>query len=44
MQHTEQLLARAARDISRRDAEILLAVAWQRSRALLLAYPDEPVP
>lgn len=44
MQHAEQLLTQATRDITRRDAEILLAAAWQRSRVLLLAYPDEPVP
>jgi release factor glutamine methyltransferase len=44
MHHTEQLLSQAARDIARRDAEILLAAAWQRSRAMLLAYPDAPVP
>ena len=44
MQHTEQLLTLAARDIARRDAEILLAAAWQRSRAMLLAHPEETVP
>lgn len=44
MHHTEQLLTEAARDIPRRDAEILLAAEWQRSRAMLLAYPDSVVP
>ena len=39
-----ELLNRAARAIERRDAEILLAAAWQRSRAQLLAYAPEPVP
>jgi len=41
---TERLLAQAAHDIARRDAEILLACAWRRSRAMLLAQPHEPVP
>jgi release factor glutamine methyltransferase len=44
MHDSEQLLVLAARDITRRDAEILLAAAWQRSRAMLLARPGEPVP
>jgi release factor glutamine methyltransferase len=39
-----ELLNRAARAIERRDAEILLAAAWRRSRAQLLAYAPEPVP
>jgi release factor glutamine methyltransferase len=44
MQSTpERLLRLAARDIARRDAEILLAAAWQRSRAQLLVS-SEPVP
>jgi release factor glutamine methyltransferase len=41
---TERLLAQAAQVIARRDAEILLAAAWQRSRALLLADPRASVP
>src|SRR5690348_16808293 len=41
---SERLLSQAARDIARRDAEILLAAAWRRSRAQLLACADEPVP
>ncbi len=42
MQHTEQLLARAApRHLAAWTRRFLLAAAWQRSRALLLAYPDE---
>jgi len=44
MQHSEQLLDLAARDIDRRDAEILLAAAWQRSRAQLAANSADPVP
>jgi len=42
--HSEQLLSQAERHIARRDAEILLAAAWQRSRAALLAGAGEPVP
>lgn len=38
----EALIARAA--IARRDAEILLAAAWQLSRGELLARAGEPVP
>jgi len=44
MTDSEQLLTQAAQHIARRDAEILLAAAWQRSRATLLARADEPVP
>jgi len=44
MHDSEQLLALAARDIARHDAEILLAEAWRRSRAMLLAGGGEPVP
>jgi release factor glutamine methyltransferase len=40
---SERLLRRAARDIERRDAEILLAQAWQLTRAQLLVM-DGPVP
>ena len=44
MQSTpERLLSQAAAAIARRDAEILLAAAWQRSRAQLLVS-REPVP
>src|SRR6185436_4374359 len=42
--HSEQLLSQAERRIARRDAEILLAAAWQRSRATLLARAGDPVP
>ena len=38
----DELIARAA--IARRDAEILLAAAWQMSRGELLARAGEPVP
>jgi release factor glutamine methyltransferase len=41
---SDGLMARAARDIERRDAEILLAGAWNLSRAALLARAGEPVP
>jgi release factor glutamine methyltransferase len=41
---SERLLARATRDIERRDAEILLAAAWNLSRGELLARAGEPVP
>lgn len=41
---TEQLLQRAAANIARRDAEILLAAAWRRSRAQLAALAHDPVP
>jgi len=44
MENSGQLLSQAERDISRRDAEILLAAAWRRSRASLLADAGEPVP
>jgi release factor glutamine methyltransferase len=40
----KQLLQQAARDFAWRDAEILLAAAWRRSRADLMACADEPVP
>jgi len=41
---SRQLLRQAATAIAPRDAEILLAHAWQRSRALLLASLDDAVP
>ena len=44
MQNSGQLLSQAEREITRRDAEILLAAAWRRSRATLLACADDPVP
>ncbi len=40
---SERLLSQASQDIARRDAEILLAAAWRRSRAQLLVS-QEPVP
>src|SRR5688572_10116294 len=43
-QDSAELLDRAALAITRRDAEILLAAAWQRSRAQILAFVPEPVP
>ena len=39
-----ELLANAARTIDRRDAEILLAACWRRSRSQLLATLGETVP
>jgi release factor glutamine methyltransferase len=39
-----ELLANAARTIDRRDAEILLAACWRRSRSQLLANPGVAVP
>ena len=39
-----QLLANAARTIDRRDAEILLAASWGRSRSQLLATSGAEVP
>jgi len=42
--NSEQLLNRAALSIQRRDAEILLAAAWQRPRSQILAFAPEPVP
>jgi release factor glutamine methyltransferase len=39
-----ELLANAARTIDRRDAEILLAACWRRSRSQLLAAIGETVP
>jgi len=41
---SERLLADAARTIDRRDAEILLAACWRRSRSQLLAGLGESVP
>jgi release factor glutamine methyltransferase len=41
--NSETLLARAA-DIARRDAEILLAAAWNLSRGALMARAGDPVP
>ena len=41
---SEGLLALATRDLERRDAEILLAHAWQMTRAQLLAHGRDPVP
>jgi release factor glutamine methyltransferase len=41
---SERLLANAARTIDRRDAEILLAACWRRSRSQLLAGLGETVP
>jgi len=41
---SEQLLRQASADITRRDAEILLAAAWRRSRSELLAHAGDPVP
>jgi release factor glutamine methyltransferase len=40
----ERLLANAARTIDRRDAEILLAACWRRSRSQLLVSLGDPVP
>jgi release factor glutamine methyltransferase len=41
---SERLLTTAARTIDRRDAEILLAACWGRSRSLLLASSGDAVP
>jgi release factor glutamine methyltransferase len=41
---SERLLANAARTIDRRDAEILLAACWRRSRSQLLADSGVAVP
>jgi release factor glutamine methyltransferase len=41
---SERLLANAARTIDRRDAEILLAACWRRSRSQLLADVGVAVP
>ena len=41
---SERLLAEAAGVITRRDAEILLAHAWNLTRAQLIARDGEPVP
>ena len=41
---SERLLANAARTIDRRDAEILLAACWRKSRSQLLAAIGEAVP
>jgi release factor glutamine methyltransferase len=37
-------LAQASRDIHRRDAELLLAHCWRRTRTRLLTTADDPVP
>jgi release factor glutamine methyltransferase len=42
--NSERLLANAAGTIDRRDAEILLAACWRRSRSQLLANIGETVP
>jgi release factor glutamine methyltransferase len=39
-----RLLAHAARSIPQRDAEILLARCWRKTRSQLLIATDEPVP
>jgi release factor glutamine methyltransferase len=44
MPDSDHLLTQASRDLSRRDAEILLASAWNLSRSQLLARSGEPVP
>jgi release factor glutamine methyltransferase len=41
--NSEALLART-HDIERRDAELLLAAAWNLSRGALIARADDPVP
>ena len=41
---SERLLANATRTIHRRDAEILLAASWRKSRSQLLATIGEAVP
>jgi len=41
---SETLIVQAARDIERRDAELLLAAAWNLSRGAWLARAGEPVP
>ena len=41
---SSRLLANAARTLYRRDAEILLAWCWSKTRSQLLACMDEPVP
>lgn len=41
---SETLIRLAARDIARRDAELLLAAAWNLSRGTLLARGGEAVP
>ena len=41
---SESLLANATRTIHRRDAEILLAACWRKSRSQLLATVGEAVP
>jgi release factor glutamine methyltransferase len=41
---SETLIVQATRDIERRDAELLLAAAWNLSRSVLLARAGEPVP
>ncbi len=44
MPDSDQLLTQAARELPRRDAEILLAGAWNLPRSRLLARSGEPVP
>jgi release factor glutamine methyltransferase len=41
---SEALIVQATRAIARRDAELLLAAAWNLSRGALLARSGEPVP
>jgi release factor glutamine methyltransferase len=41
---SSRLLANAARTIERRDAEILLAACWHKTRAQLLVHMGESVP
>jgi release factor glutamine methyltransferase len=41
---SETLIVQATREIARRDAELLLAAAWNLSRGALLARSGEPVP
>ena len=41
---SDRLLANAARTIERRDAEILLAGCWRKTRSQLLASVGDPVP
>ena len=41
---SERLLARAATLVERRDAEILLAACWRKSRSQFIAAAGEPVP
>ena len=41
---SERLIANATSTIDRRDAEILLAASWRKSRSQLLTAAGEPVP